>query len=367
MNNIIPVSKPAAPPIEEYISEISDIWETRMFTNIGDKIIKLEEKLCQYLDAPYISLFANGHLALEAALGSLNLRGEVITTPFTFTSTALAIIRNNLKPIFCDIKSDYTINCDLIEDLITDKTCAILPVHIYGNVCDVKKIESISKKYNIPVIYDAAHAFGIKENNISIGNYGDISMFSFHATKVFHTIEGGGLVYHNPQLKTIFSQMRNFGIEGHDTVRVGANLKMSEIHAAMGLCNLKYVDEYIKKRYLCVQQYIERLSNINGIYINQYNPQTKSNYSYYPVRIVEEEFGFSRDKVYDALINNNIYARKYYFPLVSQFPIYDTSYDLSETPMANKLSMQILTLPLYADLKIQDINRVCDIITKFHK
>jgi dTDP-4-amino-4,6-dideoxygalactose transaminase len=367
-NDIIPVSKPTAPPLEEYISEISDIWENRIFTNIGEKITKLEEKLCQYLNVPYISLFANGHLALESALSGLNLKGEVITTPFTFTSTALAIVRNNLKPIFCDIKeSDYTINCDLIESLITDKTCAILPVHIYGNVCDVKKIESISKKYNIPVIYDAAHAFGIIENNISIGNYGDVSMFSFHATKVFHTIEGGGLVYQDPKFKIIFTQMRNFGIEHFDTVRIGANLKMSEIHAAMGLCNLRYIDKYIENRYLCVQQYEKKLSNIKGIYINQYKPQTKSNYSYYPVRIVREEFGFSRDEIYDILIQNNIYARKYYYPLVSQFPIYDRFYELSETAVANKVSSQILTLPLYADLKIEDVNKICDIIIeRFH-
>lgn len=363
MNAIIPISKPSAPPMEEYIDEISDLWENRMFTNIGKKLLDLEDKLCAYLDVDYISLFANGHLALESALAALNLKGEVITTPFTFTSTVLAIVRNNLTPVFCDInESDYTLNCDLIEGLITDKTCAILPVHIYGNICDVERLEQLSSKYNIPVIYDAAHAFGIRKNKVSIGNYGDISMFSFHATKVFHTVEGGGLVYKNPEWKETFSQMRNFGISGCDTVRVGANLKMSEIHAAMGLCNLRHIDTYIEKRCLCTRQYIKRLSAIRGIYVNRYAPDVESNYSYFPIRIVAEECGASRDQVYEVLLKNKIYTRKYYSPLVSQFPIYDRLYMPSDTPVANSISNQILTLPLYPDLTLQDVDRICDAI-----
>lgn len=365
LENPIYISKPSAPPIEEYTAEIADIWDTRMFTNIGKKHQKLEEQLRAYLGVPTVSLFANGHLALEAALDALQLKGEVITTPFTFASTVLAILRCGLTPVFCDIKeSDYTINPELIECLITEKTCAILPVHIYGNICDVNAIDVIAKKHNIPVIYDAAHAFGITKDGIGVGNFGDISMFSFHATKVYHTVEGGGLTYNNPALCETFSQIRNFGIAGDETLLIGTNAKMTEMNAAMGLCNLRHVNEYIQKRGECVAKYKELLSGHRGLVLNELQPGIKTNYSYFPLRVVPEAFGKSRDEIFDRLKQRNIHARKYYYPLVSQFPIYEKPYPLYDTPVAAEIASQILTLPLYSDLHMEDIERICKTILR---
>jgi len=362
MEKYINIARPSAPPFEEYMAEIAAIWDSRLFTNINEKHNQLENELCTYLGTKNVSLFANGHSALETALQSLNLKGEVITTPFTFASTPLAITRSGLTPVFCDINETYCMNADLIENLITEKTCAILPVHLWGNICDVEKISEISKKYNIPVIYDAAQAFGIKKNEKHISDFGDISMFSFHAAKVFHTIEGGCLVYKNNELKKIFSEVRNFGICNEKTIRIGANFKMSEIHAAMGICNLRHLNEYIKKRKICVERYNEFFSGRKGLYINQPQKGVETNYSYYPLRVVKNEYGQSRDELHEKLARNNINARKYYYPLVSQFPIYDDKYNLSDTPVASCIAEQIIVLPLYSDMSIEDIDRICKVI-----
>lgn len=360
--NSIQVTKSSMPLFEEYIEEIKNIWESCWLTNMGEKHRQLEESLSGFLDTPNITLFTNGHLALECAIAALNLSGEVITTPFTFASTTHAIVRNRLEPVFCDINPmDYTIDVHKIENLITDKTSAILPVHVYGNVCNIKEIEGIAKKYNLKVIYDAAHAFGVTVNGVGIGNFGDVSMFSFHATKVFNTIEGGAVTYGNDELKKIMNDIKNFGITGPETVEfIGGNAKMNEFQAAMGICNLRHVDSEINKRKLIVERYNDNLFDIKGIKLIKPQNGVKSNYSYFPVLFEK----ISRDKVYEALKDNNIFARKYFYPLTNNFECYKDKFYSKETPIAKYISERILTLPLYADLSIDDVDRICTIIKK---
>lgn len=359
----INISKPYAPPFDDYMMEIKDIWETRMFTNVGSKHKKLERKLEKYLNAKKVSLFTNGHLALETALEALELKGEIITTPFTFSSTIQAIVRRGLRPVFCDInESDFTLNTDLIEDYITDKTCAILPVHIYGNVCDVNKFDKLSKKTNLPIIYDAAHAFGVKYNNIDISNYGTISMFSFHATKVYHTVEGGCLAYNDLNLEDKFSKIRNFGLDGDEAVISGFNAKMTEIHAAMGLCNLLYIQEQINRRKVLSDRYDNKLNNVKGIRLNNVSKLITRNYAYYPIRVIEGESSISRDRLIEILKEHDIHVRKYYHPLVSQYKIFENKYDINDTPIASKIANEIIVLPLYPDLKEREIDKICNII-----
>ena len=363
-NKTIPVVKPSMPPFDEYINEIKDIWDNRWLTHTGPKHQELEKSLCDYLCVDNIALFANGHLALELAINALNLTGEIITTPYTFASTTQAIVRNNLVPVFCDInEDDYTIDVKKIESLITERTSAIMPVHVYGNVCDVYRIEEIAKKYNLKVIYDSAHAFGTKINNVPIGKFGDLSMFSFHATKVFHTVEGGGVTYENPEYSNIFARLRQFGMDGQEEVPiVGTNAKMTEIHAAMGLCNLRHVDEEIEKRKILYNRYCDLLSDIKGLRISKIKEDIKSNYIYFPLLIDEAKFGMNRDEVSDKLSKENIFARKYFYPLTSDFKAYKGKFEIQETPIAKRVSENILTLPLYADLDINDVDNICRIV-----
>jgi dTDP-4-amino-4,6-dideoxygalactose transaminase len=365
----ISVVQPSMPPYEEYIEEIKDLWETKWLTHTGPKHQTLEKELCDFLQVNNIALFANGHLALELAINALQLTGEIITTPFTFASTTQAIVRNNLTPVFCDIKEDdYTIDTDKIEALITEKTSAIMPVHVYGNVCDVEKIEDIARKYNLKVIYDAAHAFGVKINNRAIGTYGDISMFSFHSTKVFHTVEGGGLSYNDPNYSAILAKLRQFGMSGQEAVpTVGTNAKMTEVHAAMGLCNLRHIEEEIAKRGAVMKRYFEFLSEVKGITLCKPKENVTQNYSYLPVLINKEEFGMDRDEVADLLAKNNIFARKYFYPLTNEFEAYKDMFQIQETPVAKRISENILTLPLYADLAIEDVDRICEVILNIHE
>ena len=296
---IIPVVRPSMPPYDEYIEEIRDLWDSRVLTHQGAKYQKLESELKDFLGVNYLSMFANGHLALELALNAFKLTGEisgeVITTPYTFTSTTQAIVRNGLTPVFCDINpNDYTIDTAKIEALITEKTTAIVPVHVYGNVCDVSEIERIAKKYNLKVIYDAAHVFGVKIDDKPIGCFGDMTMFSFHATKVFHTVEGGGLTYKDEKYRPILTQLRQFGMDGQIEVPiVGTNAKMTEMHAAMGLCNLRHIDEEIAKRGKAYKHYIERLSGVEGIHICIPKDNVKANYAYFPA--VFDGYKYNRD------------------------------------------------------------------------
>lgn len=364
MNKNILVTQSSLPSYEEYIEEIKDIFESKWLTNMGQKHQKLESKLIQKLKVNNISLFTNEHMALYTALKALDLKGEVITTPYSFSSTTHAIVQNGLTPVFCDInEEDYTIDVNKIEELITEKTCAILPVHVYGHVCDVEKIEKIAQKYNLKVIYDAAHVFGVEINGRGIGSYGDISMFSFHATKVFNTIEGGALSYNNSNLKDKIEKLKNFGINGPDKVEyVGMNCKMNEFCAAMGLCNLRHFEEEISKREKVYNEYKKRLSNISGIVIPKEQKGVKSNYAYYPVIFNKKVFGKSRDEIMKELEKEGIYSRKYFYPLITDYQCYSNEYDSSLTPIAKKISDNVLTIPMYADLSLEDVNRICDII-----
>lgn len=357
----IRMSFPSLPPLDEYIEEIRDLWITGQMTNIGEKVNSLEDKIASYLEVPYATVFTNGHTSLEIALDVLDLQGEVITTPYTFVSTTLAILRRGLRPVFCDVKEDFTINENQVEAAITDKTCAILPVHVYGNLCNHKKLMEISQKYNIPIIYDAAHAFGVKKNGKGIGGLGTISMFSFHATKVFNTIEGGALTYSDISLKRKLEEMRNFGLYKGEPFSVGTNAKMSEIHAAMGLCNLRYIDVEIEKRKTLTLMYNRLLARSNGIILNQAPYGVEYNYAYYPIRVIQRIRGEGRDDVFRRLVANKIYVRKYYSPLMTQLPFINikTNHDFT---MAQNLVDEVITLPLNSHMEVDDVRRVCEII-----
>lgn len=357
----INVTKSSMPPFEEYTKMIKSLWDTRWLTNGGSLHNELEDKLEEYLGVENVSLFNNGHMALYTAINSMNLTGEVITTPFTFVSTTHAIVQNGLTPVFCDInEKDYTIDVEKIESLITDKTSAIVAVHVYGNVCEVEKIEQIAKKHKLKIIYDAAHAFGVKYNGVPIGAYGDISMISFHATKVYHTIEGGALLYNDSSLEEKIKSLRNFGLTGAETCEyIGMNTKMNEFQAAMGLCNLKHINEEIKKRKRIVEAYQENLKNIKGIKIWAKQEKIESNYIYFPI-LIENDYGLSRDELLTLLAENNIIARKYFYPLTSDFECY-SNYK-SDTPIARSIAKKVLTLPLYADLSMEEVDFICNII-----
>lgn len=359
------VTQSSMPEIEEYVKEIKTIFETKWLTNMGPKHNELQSKLEEYLEIEHMNLFTNGHMALYSAIKALKLEGEVITTPFTFVSTTHAITQNGLTPVFCDIEPEtYTMDVSKIENLITDKTCAIVPVHVYGNICNVEEIEKIAKKYNLKVIYDAAHAFGAKYKEEGIGNFGDMSMFSFHATKVFNTIEGGGIAYKDDKLERELNLLKNFGITGPETTEeVGMNAKMNEFQAAMGLCNLRHIDEEIAKRKKVVEEYRKRLSNVKGIKLSKIQKNVQSNYAYFPV-VFEEEFGKTRDEIMEELAKNNIFTRKYFYPLTTDFECYNAQYDSTATPMAKYISDRVLTLPLFADLSLESVNEICDIILK---
>lgn len=369
MENKILVTRSSMPDIEEYMEEIKTMWDSHWLTNMGPKHKELQEKLVEYLGVNKVDLLTNGHMALELSMQALHLQGEVITTPFTFASTTHAIVRNGLEPVFCDIDSnDFTIDVTKLERLITDKTCAIVPVHVYGNVCNVEAIEKIAKKYDLKVIYDAAHTFGVKYKNRGIGDFGDISCFSFHATKVFNTIEGGAVCFKDKEFGETLYNLKNFGIRGPERVEaVGANAKMNEFCAAMGLCNLRHVDDEIKKRKIVVERYREYLENVDGLQLNPIQKDVHSNYAYFPVIFEEKIFGASRNEVFDALAEKGIGARKYFYPLTNGFECFHGKYNVYETPVALHISKRVLTLPLYADLSLEDVDCICETILKCRK
>lgn len=361
------VTKSSMPSYEDYIKEIKQIFDSCWLTNMGPIHKKLEANLKKYLNVPQISLFVNGHLALETALQVLGVcqeGGEVITTPFTFVSTTNAIVRNGLKPVFCDIKADdYTMDPTKIEDLITEKTVAIVPVHVYGNVCDVEAIETIAKKYGLKVIYDAAHAFGVTYKGVGIGNYGDAAMFSFHATKVFHTIEGGCVTFKNNRYMTDFENFKDFGLDGSgDVYAFGGNAKLDEFRAAMGICNLKRIDECIVKRKLAYERYNERLSGVSGLRLNPEQTDVVRNYAYYPVYFDKAAFGKDRDEILTVLKAQDIFARKYFYPTINDMKVYRETYGESSTPIAQDASRHILCLPLFEELGVENVDKICDII-----
>ncbi len=358
------VTRSSMPPLEEFIEEIRPIWDSHWLTNMGVYHERFKEQLNQFLGVPHTELFVNGHMALEMAIQAMGLTGEVITTPFTFVSTTHAIVRNGLTPVFCDINpEDFTIDVSKLEALITDRTSAIIPVHVYGNLCDVDTIDAIAKKHGLKVFYDAAHAFGERYHGKGVGTFGDASMFSFHATKVFHSIEGGAVCYHDEALGKELYKLKNFGILSEEVIDgVGANAKMNEFQAAMGICNLRHLDEEIAKRKQVFQHYMSRLQGVKGLRLPAHKPGLESNYAYFPVIFEEEVFGESRDQVYDRLRSCGIIARKYFYPLTNACDCYKGCFSPERTPTALKISMQVLTLPLYADLSLTDVDRICQIV-----
>jgi len=363
MSEKILVTRPSMPDIDEYIEEIKSIWECKWLTNMGPKHEIFRGELESYLDSPHVELMTNGHMALELSMQALGLTGEVITTPFTFASTVHAIVRNGLTPVFCDInEEDYTIDVDKLESLITEKTSAIVPVHVYGNVCNIGEIERIAKKYTLKVIFDSAHTVGVTYNGKSTGAYGDASCFSFHATKVFNTIEGGCVCYRDEAFGRDLFRLKDFGIKDEETVDgIGANAKMNEFCAAMGLCNLRHVDEEIGKRKLVVEKYRSLLDGVAGVKLCKEQKGVVSNYAYFPI-VFTDSFGVTRDDVFKALAENNISARKYFYPLCNEFDCYRDRFDVKETPVAKYISDRVLTLPLYADLTIENVERICRVI-----
>lgn len=361
MEEKIFVTKSTMPPFEEYMEMIRPLWNSRWLTNMGGYHQKLEKQLKEYLKVDEISLMTNGHMALELALQSLNLPrgGEVITTPFTFISTTHAIVRNGLKPVFCDVKDDYTLDETKIEELITENTVAIVPVHVYGNICNVEAIEQIAYKYDLKVVYDAAHAFGEQMNGRGIGTYGDMSVFSFHATKVFHTIEGGCVCMKNSEQYEKLYNIKNFGIRNEElVVSVGANAKMDEFRAAMGICNLKYIDQNIRKRKRLVEQY-KKCLDFDGIKINQYKKGLKPNYAYFPVLFDNEMI---RDTVYTKLKEYNIFSRKYFYPITADAACFRNRYKNLNLEKARDFSSRILVLPLYSELKLESVIKISEYI-----
>lgn len=368
MNKKILITRSSMPSYEEFCEEIKELWDSHWLTNMGVKHKQFQAELEKLMGVPHVTLYTNGHLALENVLSAMNLPkgGEVITTPFTFASTTHAIVRNGLNPVFCDVNPlDYTIDVTKIERLITDKTCAIVPVHVYGNICNVEEIDRIAKKHGLKVIYDAAHAFGVRYKGKSTACFGDASMFSFHATKVFNTIEGGAVCFKDDSLVQLLNDMKNFGIHGPESVEfVGGNAKMSEFQAAMGICNLRNLEREIVKRKAVVERYRSHLDGVEGIQLNPIQKDVQSNYAYFPVIFDNKVFGATRNEVFDALAQKDIGARKYFFPLTNTFECYQGKFNVNETPVALKISKRVLTLPLYADLNFDDVDRICDIIKK---
>jgi len=358
----INITQAVLPSLEEYIKEISEVWDTHWMTSKGHKHQQLESDLKKYLCVDHASLFVNGHLALESILEAYDLKGEIITTPFTFPSTAHAIIRQGCTPVFCDIKaSDYTLDETKIEALITEKTSAILPVHIFGFPCNVEAIEKIARDHHLKVIYDAAHVFGVKKNGIGIGNFGDASMFSMNATKIFNTIEGGLITYKDPALTSKLELIKYYGMESAESVVYpGSNLKMNEFQAAMGICNLPLVDGEIKARKALCEHYNQALKDVPGIVLPDYRPDVEYNYIYYPLRFTDPKL--TRDVVYEALKRNGINARKYFYPLVQDYACYSKSFSSDTTPVAKMIAEAVLCLPLYGSMLEEEIERIESVI-----
>jgi len=362
----ITVTSPLIPPLEEFTHYLKDIWKRKWLTNNGHYHQELEKALCEYLKVPYISLFTNGTLPLMCALQALRITGEVITTPFSFVATTHALWWNGIKPVFVDIDP---ITCNLdpnkIEAAITPKTTAIMPVHVYGNPCDTKTIQSIADKYGLKIIYDAAHVFGVEQNGQSILNAGDISTLSFHATKVYSTIEGGAIVCQNAEMKQRIDYLKNFGFADETTVVApGINGKMDEVRAAYGLLSLKYVDEAILKRKRITNFYREELKGIEGISFMEDLPETKHNYSYFPIFVEKTKYGLSRDELYFKLQQKDIYGRRYFYPLITQFSTYKNldSANKQNLPISNKKADQVICLPLHHELRDKEMNKISHII-----
>ena len=363
------VTRPYLPPLEEFIPYLKEIWESRVLTNGGPYHERFEKELAEYLGVKHISLFSNGTLALITALQALRITGEVITTPFSFVATTHSLWWNNIKPVFVDIEPNtFNLDASKIESAITPKTTAILPVHVYGNPCEVEAIKKIADTYNLKVLYDACHAFGVKVNNESVLNFGDLSVLSFHATKVFNTFEGGAIVCHDETMKKRIDFLKNFGFADETVVVApGINAKMSEFNAALGILQLKYVDKAIERRKKIAEYYRESIKDIDGIkYINDIDG-VRHSYSYFPV-LIEDNYPMKRDELYEKLKENNIFTRRYFYPLISEFPPYRNleSSNKGNLKIANAVAAKILCLPFYPDLTEEDLARILKVL-KYQK
>lgn len=363
---MITVTQPFLPPLEEFNEYLKEIWENKWLTNNGKFHQQLEKQLAEYLGVPYISLFANGTLALVTALQCLKITGEVLTTPYSFVATTHSLWWNNIKPIFVDVDPVYgNIDANKLEAAITPSTTAILPVHVYGNPCDHQKIQQIADSYGLALIYDAAHAFNVKKDGSSILQWGDLSVLSFHATKVYNTFEGGAIVCHDEKTKKRIDDLKNFGFHNETTVVApGINAKMNEVQAAMGLLQLRYVDAAIAKRKQIAERYHSQLQNCKGIRCLNALPNVHHAYSYFPVFVNENEYGLSRDGLYEKMKLAGIHGRRYFYPLISNLPTYRglPSAHPSNVPVANLLSEQVLCLPIYPDLSDDELNLIISVV-----
>jgi dTDP-4-amino-4,6-dideoxygalactose transaminase len=362
-NKKIFVTRPTLPKLDDYVKKLEVIWDNKWLTNNGPFHQEFEQKLAKYLDVPYISLFSNGTLALMIALKVLDIKGEVITTPYTFVATSHALLWNSITPVFCDIDPVYgNLDVDKIEALITDKTTAIVPVHVYGNPVEVEKIDAIAKKYNLKIIYDAAHAFAVKKANKSILNFGDLSILSFHATKVFNTIEGGAIVCQDLETKKQIDYLKNFGFENEtNVVTLGINAKMNELQAAFGLLQLETIDDVIDECEAVTALYRVGLADVRGIHFLEDIPNVKHNYSYFPI-FISPEYTLTRDELYSKLKDYDIYTRRYFYPLVTDFPVYKKIAKNAKLSNAVRIAKEVICLPLYDDLTVGEVNRIITLI-----
>lgn len=366
MQDKIYVTQPLLSPLEEFEPYLKEIWAAKWLTNNGKYHQQLEAALCEYLGVEHICLFSNGTLALMTALQALRITGEVITTPFSFVATTHALWWNKIKPVFADIEPErFNLDPVKVEAAITPQTTAIMPVHVYGNPCDVDAFQKIADTYNLSLIYDAAHAFNVKINGTSVLNYGDLSVLSFHATKVFNTFEGGAIICHSEKMKRHIDDLKNFGFRDEITVVApGINAKMNEIQASFGLLQLKYVDKAIESRQQIANAYRRELADIPGVSFFDDIPGVKHAYSYFPILVDESLYGASRDHLYEKMKKENIFSRRYFYPLISNFPTYRglASSSLDNLPIANVIADKVLCLPIYPELELYQVLRICELI-----
>jgi dTDP-4-amino-4,6-dideoxygalactose transaminase len=364
------VTRPFLPPLEEFAKGLEEIWESRWLTNNGPILKRFTQELCNYFETDNLCLFNNGTLALQIALQGMGISGEVITTPFTFVATTHVLYWNKIRPVFVDIEQEYyTIDPEKVEAAITPWTTAILGVHVYGHPCKINALADIARRHNLKLIYDAAHSFGMKVGGKSIAHYGDLSMFSFHATKLYHSLEGGMLIFKETGLKILFDYLKNFGFKNEEEVVMpGTNAKMNEMQALMGIQVLKYLEENINKREKITALYRQRLKEIPGIRLVPPLPSDiKYNHGYFPVEVDEKEFGMSRDALYNKLKEYNVVTRRYFYPLITDYACYRNVSVKDPLTIARRVAAQILTLPIYDGLQLSEVEAICDIIGAVHK
>ena len=364
------VTRPFLPPLEEFCQGLEEIWETRWLTNNGPILKRFTQELCNYFESDNVCLFNNGTLALQIALQGMGISGEVITTPFTFVATTHSLYWNKIRPVFVDIEPDYyTLDPEKVEAAITPWTTAILAVHVYGFPCKLNALADIARRHNLKLIYDAAHAFGIKIGGKSIAHFGDLSMFSFHATKPYHSMEGGMLIFKESGLKNVFDYLKNFGFKNElEVVMPGTNAKMNEIQSLLGILVLKHLKEVVAKRAKITQLYHEHLKDIPGIRLTpDLSPDIYYTHAYMPIEVDEEEFGMSRDSLYEKLKEYNVFSRRYFYPLICDYACYRSVSIKDPLTVARRVSDRIVTLPIYDSLELSDVEAICEIVQHLHK